>query len=117
MRNGLFDIYAQNIDLSGNIGWIANGIPICTAFHNQYYPQICSDGSDGAIITWFDYRSLPYSDIFVQFSKYALETLSDEGKRNNVIPYGIYPLFFSIIAILSLIIIYQKRIYTNSKKK
>ena len=115
LRNGLFDIYAQTIDPSGNIGWIANGIPICTAFHNQYFPQICSDGSDGAIITWFDYRSLPYSDIFVQFTKYALETLSDEGKRSNAIPYGIYPLFFSIIATLSLIIIYQKRIYTNSK--
>ena len=39
--------------------------PICTAANDQYYPQIISDGSGGAIITWSDNRSGSH-DIYAQ---------------------------------------------------
>ncbi|OGQ57841.1 MAG: hypothetical protein A3G39_03740 [Deltaproteobacteria bacterium RIFCSPLOWO2_12_FULL_43_16] len=57
-RSGTYsDIYAQRIDANGNVLWTTNGMAISTAANNQYYPQIVSDGSGGAIITWEDYRS------------------------------------------------------------
>ena len=114
LRNGLFDVYAQSIDLSADIKWIANGIPICTAFNNQFYPQICSDGTDGAIIAWFDYRSISHSDIYAQFTKFALESPLNGGKTRKFIPFGNYYLIFSVISMISLILIYKRRISTNS---
>ena len=34
-----------------------NGVAICTDAHDQYNPQLVSDGQGGAIITWQDYRN------------------------------------------------------------
>ncbi|MFX1450947.1 MAG: hypothetical protein ACFFCM_08895, partial [Promethearchaeota archaeon] len=65
-RNGLFDIYAQKIFVNGSIAWMADGVAICTASYDQEYPQICSDGMGGAIITWQDYRNLSNYDIYAQ---------------------------------------------------
>jgi hypothetical protein len=60
------DIYAQRIDEEGNVLWIANGVPICTAADNQYSPQIIADDSGGAYITWYDRRSGVDNDIYAQ---------------------------------------------------
>jgi len=60
------DIYAQRINSNGVVQWTANGVAICTAFSAQIYPQICSDGGGGAIITWEDYRSGSSYDIYAQ---------------------------------------------------
>lgn len=60
------DIYAQRINSSGEIEWTNNGEAICTAAEDQMYPRICSDGLAGAIITWYDYRNVTHSDIYVQ---------------------------------------------------
>ena len=65
-RGGYTDIYAQRIDASGNLQWTSGGVPVCTASRNQYSPQIISDGSGGAIITWYDYRSGSHYDIYAQ---------------------------------------------------
>lgn len=59
-------IYAQRIDASGNVMWTPDGVAVCTAGSNQYYPQIVSDYSGGAIITWTDTRNSLYSDIYAQ---------------------------------------------------
>ncbi|UCF04131.1 MAG: T9SS type A sorting domain-containing protein [bacterium] len=57
-RSGNYDIYAQRIDAGGNLQWTTNGVAICTeATGDQYYPEITTDGSGGAIITWQDRRS------------------------------------------------------------
>jgi len=68
MRNqpNLQDIYVQRINAKGNIQSTINGIPICTADENQDYPQICSDGAGGAIITWRDERNGADYDIYAQ---------------------------------------------------
>ncbi|MFX0138536.1 MAG: hypothetical protein ACFFDN_33140, partial [Candidatus Hodarchaeota archaeon] len=51
------DIYAQKVDSNGDPQWTVNGIPICNQSDNQDYPDICSDGAGGAIITWIDDRA------------------------------------------------------------
>ena len=35
-------------------------IPICNETGTQQNPEIISDGADGAIITWEDYRDLDF---------------------------------------------------------
>jgi hypothetical protein len=65
-RNGNYDIYAQRINSVGVVQWDSNGVAIIsTAANNQYSPTIVSDGSNGAIITWYDYRS-GAADIYTQ---------------------------------------------------
>jgi hypothetical protein len=64
-RSGNFDIYAQRVNASGVPQWTANGVALCTAANDQYLPRIVSDGSGGAIITWYDFRSGNY-DIYAQ---------------------------------------------------
>ena len=61
-----FDIYAQRVDASGSALWSDNGTAICTAPNQTYEPQLVSDGSGGAIITWSDYRSGSNLDIYAQ---------------------------------------------------
>lgn len=51
-----YDIYAQRVNASGSVLWKANGIPICSEINSQKAPNIASDGSGGAIITWEDPR-------------------------------------------------------------
>jgi len=64
-RNGNYDIYAQKVHADGLVPWVNNGIPICTATGSQEYPQLASDGTGGAIITWYDSRN-GNDDIYVQ---------------------------------------------------
>ena len=67
LRSGTHnDIYAQHVNLSGTIQWMNNGKAICTADEGQSNPQVCSDGTGGAIITWQDYRSGSKNDIYAQ---------------------------------------------------
>jgi hypothetical protein len=66
-RSGLdSDIYAQRISANGTVQWTADGVALCTATSNQELPTIASDGSGGAIVTWYDYRSGNFSDIYAQ---------------------------------------------------
>jgi hypothetical protein len=60
-----YDVYAQNVNSTGAVQWTADGIEICTATGNQRSPMIISDGSGGAIVTWYDNRS-GNDDIYVQ---------------------------------------------------
>jgi hypothetical protein len=61
-----WDIYAQRMNVSGVAQWTANGVAICTASADQDNLQICNDSAAGAIITWADYRSGSYADIYTQ---------------------------------------------------
>ena len=65
-RSGNQDIYAQHIYAIGVGQWIANGVAVCTATANQELPQLISDGSGGAIITWQDNRIGNGYDIYTQ---------------------------------------------------
>ena len=52
------DIYAQRVDSTGVVatGWNVDGVAVCVSALNQSNPQIISDSSHGAIITWIDKR-------------------------------------------------------------
>ncbi len=51
------DIFAQRLNSSGGRLWSpVSGVQLCTNASTQTYPNLCSDGSGGAIVTWTDYR-------------------------------------------------------------
>jgi len=60
------DIYSQRINSSGSVLWTGDGVAICTAPGDQVWPTIVSEGSSGAIITWYDYRGSISPDIYAQ---------------------------------------------------
>jgi hypothetical protein len=64
-RNGEEDIFAQKISSGGVVQWTTDGVAVCTNTGEQLYPQLASDGNNGAIITWVDDRSTNY-DIYAQ---------------------------------------------------
>lgn len=54
-RNGMYhDIYAQKINMTGTIAWQLNGVKITISALTQTSPNICGDGTGGAIIAWQD---------------------------------------------------------------
>jgi hypothetical protein len=66
-RNAVdYDIYARRINSSGVVQWTSNGEPICTRTGDQLVPRSVSDGSGGAIITWYDHRNGANYDIYAQ---------------------------------------------------
>lgn len=64
--SGNSDVYAQRINSSGVVQWLASGVAVCTAAEDQYTPRIIADENGGAIVTWEDYRSGTSMDIYAQ---------------------------------------------------
>jgi len=81
-------IYAQRVDGSGHCRWTTDGAGVCTAA-GEYagYPQITSDGSGGAIITWEDYRTTTggSTDIFAQK---ITDDVPDAPTVTGITPYS-----------------------------
>lgn len=50
------DLYAQKINGSGVVQWVANGLPICRAPNSQLLARIIGDGAGGIFAVWQDYR-------------------------------------------------------------
>lgn len=59
------DIYTQRINREGTVQWTVNGVAICAVAAIQDHVQIVSDGADGAVIIWRDWRN-GNSDIYAQ---------------------------------------------------
>ncbi|MFX1364754.1 MAG: hypothetical protein ACFFCE_17515 [Promethearchaeota archaeon] len=79
-RNGDGDIYTQHIDSDGDMQLTINGKAICDEDDDQQWPQICSDGGGGAIITWHDNRSLVDFDIYAQrINSSGIEKWDNDG--------------------------------------
>jgi hypothetical protein len=68
--NSNADIYAQRINSIGSTLWTLDGVAVCSATNIQALPTIVSDGSGGAIITWYDLRNenglFTNTDIYAQ---------------------------------------------------
>jgi hypothetical protein len=62
----VYDIFAQRVNAAGAPQWAANGVALCSAANNQYYPKAIADGAGGAIVTWQDNRSGTSHDIYAQ---------------------------------------------------
>ncbi len=57
------DLFAQRVNASGVPQWTETGVTVCANDKDQGSPQIVSDGSGGAIISWVEGG---YSDISAQ---------------------------------------------------
>ena len=66
LRGNYYDIFAQHLLEDGyyDWGWGEDGSAVCTSTGGQLEPQITSDGSGGAIVTWFDSRGGATFDIY-----------------------------------------------------
>ena len=66
-RNGNWDIYAQDVDAAGNMGWSANGMALSAAPGDQQSPSIRAF-NNGIIAGWTDSRNSGSSsdDIYAQ---------------------------------------------------
>jgi len=65
-RNGRQrELYAQKIDVNGDVQWAVDGALVCAAAGFRKQPRIASDGAGGAFVTWYDYRT-GVGDIYVQ---------------------------------------------------
>ncbi len=56
-RSGNADIYVQRVDADGVPQWTPNGVPVCVFATTQTWSDMVTDGSNGAVIAWFDDRS------------------------------------------------------------
>ena len=66
-RNGNNDIYAQRVlGATGAPEWTADGVPVCTAPHDQLNPALAGNGKGGAVIAWDDLRAQADYDVYVQ---------------------------------------------------
>jgi hypothetical protein len=59
-------IYAQKINSTGTVQWLANGVRLSTTDTWMYLPKIVSDGAGGAIVVWYDMRNGADNDIYAQ---------------------------------------------------
>jgi len=60
------DLYCQRIDGCGEVQWGEGGFPVCTAPGLQWSGAIASDGVEGVLVVWEDYRAGEYGDIYAQ---------------------------------------------------
>ena len=64
-NNVSFDIYAQRLNASGSLLWGANGVAVVLQGDAQSGVRLASDGANGAILVWDDFRGA------VSFHPYA----------------------------------------------
>jgi len=68
-NNPMFqDIYAQKVDINGNLVWQPEGNPICVENFHQLNPRLVRNNAGGCWIVWDDARGegYPLVDIYVQ---------------------------------------------------
>ena len=72
-RAGDCDIYAQRVDRWGAPLWSSGGAEVCTYGTYSEAPVLISDGAEGVVAVWEDYRPAPIvADVYAQ-------RLDDEG--------------------------------------
>ncbi|MFW9865193.1 MAG: hypothetical protein ACFFEN_03770 [Candidatus Thorarchaeota archaeon] len=113
-----FNIYTQQIDLTGIKRWASNGVIICSAHLDQIYPQIVNDDVGGAIFTWMDYRNfnISESDIYALRVNSTGDIPQDFGGSTPQIPsdrptisVDYYYLFYIGFSILFLVAVLSKK--------
>lgn len=51
------DLFIQRVSAAGAPQWGANGIPLCIATGNQFFPSMIGDGAGGVFVAWQDARN------------------------------------------------------------
>ncbi len=63
---GVDQLFAQRIDVNGIVMWTTDGVALAPSSGVQTFPQISSDGLNGAVVAWQDNRSGIDYDIYSQ---------------------------------------------------
>lgn len=60
------DLRVQRVAASGDVapGWPLEGIALCVAPGNQFFPAVVPDGAGGGVLAWTDWRRGEYVDDF-----------------------------------------------------
>ncbi|MFH0920718.1 MAG: T9SS type A sorting domain-containing protein [Fibrobacterota bacterium] len=66
MRGSYYYIYAQRVDVSGNILWASNGRAVSTTSISSYSPKLIPSSSNSAIVAWYDNHGVNGIDIYAQ---------------------------------------------------
>ena len=82
-RNGNWDIYAQRYNSSGSSMDSNFKVNDDAGTANQSSPAIATDGSGNFVITWGDYRSSYYGDIYAQRYNSSGTALDSNFKVND----------------------------------
>lgn len=64
-KKAMIDIFAQKLNLDGEVHWNTGGQLVCSVQEDQLYPEVCTDDSGGAFVVWQDKRSGAF-DIYIQ---------------------------------------------------
>ena len=88
-RNGNKDIYAQRINMDGDLLWTEDGVGICTSIQGQIFPLIISDEQGFSIIAWEDGRGGVYaqrisSDGSIQWYEDGIPICIADGAQNGI---------------------------------
>ena len=67
--SGNSDIYAQKLDLDGQLQWATDGLLVCDAIKKQTDPKAVKDNCGNAIVIWEDTRSSGKTDIYNIFAQ------------------------------------------------
>jgi len=85
-RSGASRLFAQRVDVTGTTQWLTDGIPLCGECVLRSMPEIVSDGTGGAIVTWSDQRG---GDVYAQKVTAAGQLAwGPEGVRVSSAPGG-----------------------------
>jgi len=57
------------VNAAGTPQWETDGVALCTASDDQWWPSIVSDGTGGAIVAWGDRRSGLRLRVYAQRSR------------------------------------------------
>jgi Secretion system C-terminal sorting domain len=88
------DIFSQRINSMGTRLWPTNGVIICNANNRQAVPKLVSDGNNGAIIAWWDFRNSPTNDVTDIYAQRVNATGTTMWQNNGIsicsMPYDQY---------------------------
>jgi predicted lipoprotein with Yx(FWY)xxD motif len=82
---GNSDIYAQRIASNAALNWAATGFEICAVGNDQLNPKLVSNGNQGAIVVWQDFRSGTNFDVYnTGFNTQGIVGIHNGGITNPV---------------------------------
>ena len=65
-RDGVYAVYAQKINLEGQVCWDIDGLPVYDTEDRALYPKAVSSGDDGVFLTWYTDPDQTQGNVYVQ---------------------------------------------------
>ncbi|MCK4359549.1 MAG: T9SS type A sorting domain-containing protein [Candidatus Cloacimonetes bacterium] len=65
-RRGDRDVWAQRVDINGNLLWVEEAVLVNGEINRQEDPVVISTGDGGVVIAWVDFRNEDAGDVYAQ---------------------------------------------------